>query len=369
MTRLQLFAFALLALAACQVSSPDHGARGWVSVAASRPALGTLVSVETWCRPGQVNDARAAQRAALARVDALERVLSDYAPSSELSVFCSQAGQCPGVWIAISDDLGQALEEALVFARSTDGAFDPTVGALTRLLRRALRQRELPPAQAWQAARSTVGARGLEVDRHGVHGGYRARLFEAGTRLDLGGFGKGWIADRALDVLVERGFARSLLALGGDVRAGDAPPGRPGWRVVCEGLDPARPFELELERAAVSTSGDRFQFVEFDGRRLSHLVDPRSGEILTGPRAAGCLAPDGARADALGTAAAVLGAPGVELLSRRFPHCSLWFEARVGPFDAERVERTASGRFVHNGGPAARSHAPTALGSPAWNAP
>jgi thiamine biosynthesis lipoprotein len=133
-------------------------------------------------------------------------------------------------------------------------------------------------------------------------------LDRPGMRIDLGGIAKGYAGDQALRVLRARDVSSALVAVGGDVVAGDAPPGEAGWVVVVEPDEPTRAGErLLLRQAAVSTSGDSQQWVERDGVRYSHILDPRTGIGLTGRRRATVVAREGVTADGLATAACVLG--------------------------------------------------------------
>jgi thiamine biosynthesis lipoprotein len=100
-----------------------------------------------------------------------------------------------------------------------------------------------------------------------------------------------------------------LVSAGGDIVAGSAPSGKKGWRVALIGLrEEAKPELLWLANGAVATSGDLFQFLEIDGKRHSHIVDPRTGTSLTEQRLVHVLAPDAITADSLATAISVLGA-------------------------------------------------------------
>jgi thiamine biosynthesis lipoprotein len=123
-------------------------------------------------------------------------------------------------------------------------------------------------------------------------------------------------------VLERAGAARCLVALAGDVYAADAPPGQPGWRVEIRGDrtgDDAPPVGvLWLRHAGVSTTGDSEQFVEIDGVRYSHVIDPRTGLGLTDPRMVTVLAPRGMDADALAKGVCVRGVPEAATLAREF---------------------------------------------------
>ena len=136
------------------------------------------------------------------------------------------------------------------------------------------------------------------------------RLIASGMRLDLGAIAKGYALDEALAVLENQGTPRALVSGGGDMVVGEAPPGEPGWKVAVAPLDvseapPSR--TVWLRRASLCTSGDVFQHVEIDGVRYSHIVDPRTGIGLTDHSLVTVIAPRGITADALSTAASVLG--------------------------------------------------------------
>src|SRR5207253_10014235 len=136
------------------------------------------------------------------------------------------------------------------------------------------------------------------------------QLTVEGMLLDLGAIAKGYAAEAALEVLRRYGLTRALVAASGDIAAGDPPPGTRGWKVGIAPLDdpnaePSR-FVL-LNHAAVSTSGDTEQYVEIDGKRYSHIVDPHTGIGVTRRSSATVVARDGTTADGLDTAVSVLG--------------------------------------------------------------
>lgn len=246
--------------------------------------------------------ARAAVAAAFAEVARLDRILSDYDPASELSRLSAAAPTREPV--AVGADLWRVLARAVEIRDASGGAFDPTVGPLTTLWRQARRSGRLPAAPRLAAARGAVGPATLRLlpDRRAVS------LERPGMRLDLGGIGMGYAADRARETLEHRGIAVAMIDASGDVLVSAAPPGRPGWRIAVAPLRPgAAEGELLLTGAAVTTSGDAHQAVEIDGRRYSHIVDPRTGIGVAGPAGVTVIGPDCTTADAAATAASVLG--------------------------------------------------------------
>jgi thiamine biosynthesis lipoprotein len=256
--------------------------------------------------------ARVAGAAAFDRIGALDTVLSDYRPDSELNGLSATSDR----WVPVSDGLYAVLIQARWIARATGGAFDPTVGPLVSLWREARRVVRLPDAEALADARRNVGWPHLSFDpeRQAV------RLARSGMQLDLGGIAKGFVLQDALEVLRGHGVATALVEAGGDVVVGDAPPGRPGWRIDVPGADPTFAARAaRLTNGALATSGGSRQFVEIDGVRYSHVVDPATGLGLTHDLVAHVIARDGATADALATALGVAGPDRTAAILSAFP--------------------------------------------------
>ena len=172
-------------------------------------------------------------------------------------------------------------------------------------------------------------------------------------RLDLGGIAKGYILQQGLAALDAHGVTRALLDAGGDIVAGDAPPGTAGWAIDAPHAD--RTFAARaaaLVRSALATSGATSQFVEIDGARYSHVIDPRTGVGITDGLVTSVIAPDGATADALATAIGVLGSERARALLAGFPGSIATVGGRATgsdqrpaePQDAESRRRTSTRR-------------------------
>ncbi|HYV34693.1 MAG TPA: FAD:protein FMN transferase [Gemmataceae bacterium] len=247
--------------------------------------------------------AKQASDAAFARIAELDAIMSDYKQESELMRLCKKAGGEP---VAVSDDLFDVIAKSLEISRLTDGAFDITVGPVVRLWRRARRTAKMPDANELAEARKLVGFGQVQIDAKKK----TVRLTTKGILLDLGGIAKGYAAQAALEILRRHGIQRALVAAGGDIVVGDAPPEAKGWRVGIAPLeDPnAKPSRyLSLVNASVSTSGDTEQYVVINGKRYSHIVDPKTGLGLTERMSCTVIAKDGNMADGMATALCVLG--------------------------------------------------------------
>jgi thiamine biosynthesis lipoprotein len=252
------------------------------------PLMGTLFRVALYAESEQ--QATAGFDAAFARGRELDARLSDYKPDSELNSLGTQAK-------SVSLDLYKLLKQSTEIAQVTNGAFDITLGPVIRLWREARKQHRLPPREAIEQASARAGYRKLILDP--TH--RTARLAQAGMQLDLGGIAKGYAAQQMLLTLKARGIAKALVAASGDISAGEPPPGQPGWRI---GLDWSNQV-LSLRNESVSTSGDREQFIEIEGVRYSHIVDPKTGLGLPNSHPVTVIAGDGALADALATALSI----------------------------------------------------------------
>jgi FAD:protein FMN transferase len=246
---------------------------------------------------------RAAQ-AAFERIHQLNGVMSDYDATSELSRVSNTAGS--GQAVRVSPDLWTVLARSQALAEQSEGAFDITVGPYVKLWRRARREKEMPPAARMEEARAAVGYKFLRLDPQAN----TAVLVRPGMRLDLGGIAVGYAIDEAQAALGRHGITRALVDGSGDIVVSDPPPGREGWRIGVAPLEartgPASRY-LSLRNCAVTTSGDAWQFVELDGKRYSHILDPRTGLGLTDSSLVVVVAADGISADSLTKVVAVLG--------------------------------------------------------------
>lgn len=255
--------------------------------------------------------AREAVQAALAEFTRLDRLWNAYDPASEIARINAAAGRGP---VAVSPDTLQVLRCALEVAALTGGAFDPTVGPLVRLWGFGGAEgtpssgdgtRQPPPPEAVARERALVDYRLVKLDPAAG----TVELPRPGMALDLGAIAKGYAVDRARAVMRDHGVNRALVTAGGCVFAlGTAPGGRP-WRVAVQ--HPREPRSvlgvIPVTDRAVDTSGDYQRYFESGGVRYHHVLDPATGCPARACRSATVLHASAAWADALATAAMVLG--------------------------------------------------------------
>jgi len=274
-----------------------------------------------------LNTAQGAAARAFSRIERAEQALSDYRPASDAMKLCDAAIKHPGEPLPVSGDLREALMTARQVSFATEGAFSVTVGRAVGLWRQSRRSGSLPEEPERLEAVRFSDWRNIELAPDG-----ESALLTPGTRLDFGGIGKGYAAQAALRDLRDQGFPRSMVSLAGDIVVGDAPPGRPGWRIrVGEGAHGSGGVrDLLLVNAAISTSGDSEQFVEIGGRNYSHIVNPRTALGFPAPRGVQVtvVARDSAVADALGTAIYALPLDSVPSLVAQFDAAAILI---IGP--------------------------------------
>jgi len=265
---------------------------------------------------GEVEDATGIGVEALDVVERIEERITVYRATSEVARLNASAAEG---WQDVSADLFALLMHARELSARTAGAFDCASGALTRAWGFLERRGRTPAADELAAARERSGLALVEFDEERR----RVRFARPGVELNLGAIGKGWAIDRAIGELRMAGVPSGLVHGGqSSVRAvglqGPSLPGRRGWPVgLRHPLRPGRRLAtITLDDCALGTSGSGTQFFVERGRRLGHLLDPRSGRPAeAGVISATVIAPEAADADALSTALYVLGEPGLPCIA------------------------------------------------------
>ena len=263
----------------------------------SRTALvmGTLVEIKAYGadRPRL----EAALDAAFAEMARLEQLFSPQLADSEVSRLSAAAGP-----LVVGAETAALLAMGQRIARRSDGAFDMGLGKLKTLWGIEGEQPRIPSEAARTRALQGVGPEALRID------GRRIGKSAPDLQIDLGGIAKGYAVDRAVEKLRQAGVVSAAVNAGGDIRLLGDRQGQP-WRIGIQ--HPRRPgavvATLALQNRAVVTSGDYERYFEQDGVRYHHLFDPRTGQPARGCQSVTVVAADAASADALATAAFVLG--------------------------------------------------------------
>jgi thiamine biosynthesis lipoprotein len=239
-----------------------------------------------------------------ATLEGVNMAMSTYLPQSELSRFNAHRGND---WFAVSQPLADLVMVARSISEDSDGAFDVTVGPLVNLWGFGPGGRDALPDDAdIAAARAVVGYRLLEsrFDPPAL----RKRF--ADLYVDLSAIAKGYGVDEVGRLLDRRGCTDWLVDIGGEVAARGESPSRREWRIGVEVPDGTRMVQrvVMLTDVAVATSGDYRNYVEHDGVRVAHSIDPRTGRPAAHALASvSVVLPDAMHADGWATALHVLG--------------------------------------------------------------
>jgi len=240
-------------------------------------------------------------------VDDLENVFSRYRNDSELARLNKMGEGC----MEASPTLTALLKRARYWYDMSDGALDVTIGPLVDLWKQAGKEGRLPTKEEIGSAKSRVRMKYVEITDS------RICLNRAGMNLDLGAIAKGAILDAAAELLKKSGVERGLVDAGGDVSSF-------GKDIFTIGIqDPRKEHKQELlgtitvPAGGVVTSGDYERFVIIEGKKYSHIVDPRTGYPAEGLVSVTVIGPNATDADALATALSVMGKEeGIKLLNQ-----------------------------------------------------
>lgn len=258
------------------------------------PALGTINTISLY---GEYDDALLER--VKTRILALHQLFSIFSPDSDVSRINHYAGVCP---VRVSEDTFYVLEQAERYRALTQGAFDITTGAATRVWREALKKKSLPK-EADLAQASTLCAASSLVLNQEEHTAY---LEKKGAQIDLGGIAKGYAADEAARILKNAGVQKALINLGGTVVSIGAAR---SIHIQYPFVETGKPMAaITIKDQAVVTSGSYKQCFFVQGQRYHHIINPRTLRPSTSGLVSVTLVGESAMdLDALATGVHVLG--------------------------------------------------------------
>lgn len=303
---LRLFSFIVLFFLAVIISAQEK------RFSFTRPKMGSSFTIIFY----HSDSTRANQIAndCFNQVDSFVAIYSDYIDSSELNRLSKSSGQ--DKFVAATPALYDILllsQKAYILSNKT---FDISVGPLTRFWRKARKEKRFPELNEIIEKKKVVGFDKIIIDTVAK----TICLTKPGMQLDLGGIAQGYIAQKILQRLQQSGAPHALVDVSGDIAIGNAPPDKSGWNIgvnVPEQSEELLNKKLLLQNCAVSTSGDVYQYIEHDGKRYSHIVDPRTGYGVTSQRNSTVIAKDAITADWLATASCILPIRKVKRLAKK----------------------------------------------------
>ncbi|ADF52246.1 MAG: FAD:protein FMN transferase [Zunongwangia sp.] len=239
---------------------------------------------------------------AVAEITRIEKRISSWDPNSETSLVNTNAGIKP---VKVSQELFDLIKRAIGISKLTDGAFDITYASMDKIWKFDGSMTRMPAEEDIKSSVSKVGYQNIILNEaeHTVF------LKLPGMKIGFGAIGKGYAADRAKDLLQSKGVIAGIINASGDMNTWGKQVNGEDWKVaITNPMDKNKAFALlPIKNEAVVTSGDYEKFVEFNGTRYAHIINPRTGYPATGIISVTVFAPKAELADALATSVFVMG--------------------------------------------------------------
>lgn len=256
---------------------------------------------------------------AVTEIRRIEQLLTTFSDRSQTSLINENAGKAP---VEVDNEVIELITRSIAISKITQGAFDITYGSIDKSL--------------WNFDRGMVSLPSREEALKRVHlinynniilDPFAKTVFlkEKGMRIGFGGIGKGYAAEKAKALLLERGVESGIINASGDLTAwGLQPDGKP-WRIGI--ANPDRPRDIfsyvDISGKAVATSGNYEKFVTINGKKYSHTIDPKTGLPISGIKSVTVISGNAEFSDAMATPIAVMGIKAGLYLIDQIPdlHC------------------------------------------------
>lgn len=239
---------------------------------------------------------------AVAEISRIEKLISSWDSSSQTSEINRNAGIKP---VKVDVELFQLIERAVSISKLTDGAFDISYASMDRIWKFDGSMTAMPSEREIAASVSKVGFQNVILDKKNS----TVFLKLKGMKIGFGAIGKGYAADKAKALLMANGVTSGIINASGDMNTWGKQPNGNEWKVaITNPMDKNKVFALlPITNGAVVTSGNYEKYVNFNGKRYTHIIDPRTGYPSSGIISVTVFAPKAELADALATSVFVMG--------------------------------------------------------------
>lgn len=239
---------------------------------------------------------------AVAEISRIEKLISSWDASSQTSEINRNAGIKP---VKVDAELFQLIERALSISKLTDGAFDISYASMDRIWKFDGSMTAMPSEKEIAASVSKVGFQNVILNKKNS----TVFLKLKGMKIGFGAIGKGYAADKAKSLLIAKGVSSGIINASGDMNTWGKQPNGNEWKVaITNPMDKNKVFALlPITNGAVVTSGNYEKYVNFNGKRYTHIIDPRTGYPSSGIISVTVFAPKAELADALATSVFVMG--------------------------------------------------------------
>ena len=278
---------------------------------------------------------------AIAEIDRIEQLISDWIPSSQVSAINRMAGIQP---VKVDRELLELTQRALRISELTEGAFDISFAAMDRIWKFDGSMEQLPDSATIQRAIANIGYRSIQLDTLNS----TIYLTRKGMKIGFGATGKGYAADKGRALMKELGVPAGIINASGDLTTWGSQPDGTAWTIgVTNPFKRSKPAAiLKMHTGAVTTSGDYEKYVEIDGKRYSHIINPKTGMPSYGLTSVTVIGPDAENCNGFSTAIMVLGKKkGLQLIKQHPAFACLLLTTKGKKYKSrnfKKVSRTIS---------------------------
>jgi len=250
--------------------------------------------------------------AAIREIQRIEKMISSWDPNSETILINRNAGVRP---LAVDEELFELIRRSKKVSQLTNGIFDVSYASMDKIWKFDGSMTRLPTKEELATSVAKLNYKNVIL----VAKNHTVFLKEKGMKIGFGGIGKGYAANRAKAVMVAMGISSGVVNASGDLIAWGTQEKGQDWKIgITDPNDKDKTFcWLNMSNQAVVTSGNYEKYVEFDGKRYTHIINPKTGMPATGTKSVTIICPDAELADALATSVFILGEKdGIDLLNR-----------------------------------------------------
>ncbi len=239
---------------------------------------------------------------AIFEIARIEKLISSWDVNSETSLINKLSGIKP---IKVDKELFDLIERSIAISTLTNGAFDISYASMDRIWKYDGTMREMPSEEKISSSIKKVGYQNIIIDKEAQ----TVFLKLKGMKIGFGAIGKGYAADKAKALLIEKGVKAGIINASGDLNAwGKQANGRDWMVAITNPLNKNKVFSwLPINDSAIVTSGNYEKFISFNGIRYSHIIDPRTGYPSTGIISTSIMTSNAELADAISTSVFVMG--------------------------------------------------------------
>jgi thiamine biosynthesis lipoprotein len=252
---------------------------------------------------------------AIQEVKRIENLISEWRPETQISEVNRNAGIRP---VKVEKEVFDLTKRAIGYSAMTHGAFDISIAAMDKIWQYDGSMTEMPSPEAIARSVGNVGYKYIMLDSINS----TIYLTRKGMKIGFGSIGKGYAADQCRALLRAGGAKGGIVNASGDLSAWDEQANGKPWKIGIN--NPFRPGKmlkvLKLKTASVTTSGSYEKYAEINGKRYSHIINPKTGYPSTGLTSVTVIGPNAEFANALSTSMMVMGTEAGIELAKRFPN-------------------------------------------------